>query len=119
MTRTEPPPGSGASGMSAARISWYFGGVIFFAAGRFSHSCAISKVPPRSQKAVEWNSLWTMPRPAVIHCTSPGPITPPAPVESACSTSPWKAMVMVSKPRWGCSPTPGRRRLCGKSSGCA
>ena len=29
-----------------------------------------------------------MPAAAVIHCTSPGPIRPPLPVESRCSTSP-------------------------------
>mmetsp|Transcript_12188 Transcript_12188/g.29469 ORF Transcript_12188/g.29469 Transcript_12188/m.29469 type:complete len:247 (+) Transcript_12188:176-916(+) len=96
----------GTTGMSLPRMAWYLGASILFFLGRLSHSCAISKVPPACWNSVEWNSSWMMPRAAVIHCTSPGPITSRLPMLSACSTSPWNAMVTVSKPRCGCCPTP-------------
>mmetsp|Transcript_10682 Transcript_10682/g.43064 ORF Transcript_10682/g.43064 Transcript_10682/m.43064 type:complete len:256 (-) Transcript_10682:314-1081(-) len=96
----------GITGMSFARMGWYRGFFILCFLGRFSQSCAISNTPPVCWKSVEWNSSWMMPRAAVIHCTSPGPMTSRFPTESPCSTSPCHAIVMVSKPRWGCCPTP-------------
>lgn len=66
--------------------------------------------------------------PAVIHCVSPSPNRPAHPIESLWSTwntrcqagsadthknthtirtSPWRATVTVSKPRWGCIGKPG------------
>mmetsp|Transcript_4113 Transcript_4113/g.14414 ORF Transcript_4113/g.14414 Transcript_4113/m.14414 type:complete len:255 (-) Transcript_4113:571-1335(-) len=96
----------GTTGMSFARMGWYRGGSILCFAGRFSHSCAISKTPPRCVNSVLWNSSWMIPRAAVIHCTSPGPMTSRLPTESPCSTSPCHAIVIVSNPRWGCCPTP-------------
>mmetsp|Transcript_29696 Transcript_29696/g.65817 ORF Transcript_29696/g.65817 Transcript_29696/m.65817 type:complete len:259 (-) Transcript_29696:259-1035(-) len=63
------------------------------------HSWIISKVPPFFANSVEWNSSWMIPEAAVIHCTSPAPITSRLPSESPCSTSPCSAIVTVSKPR--------------------
>ena len=83
-------------------MGWYLGGSILCFAGRLSHNCAISNVPPVCWKSVEWNSSWMIPLAAVIHCTSPGPMTSRLPHESPCSTSPWNAIVIVSNPRCGC-----------------
>ena len=87
-------------------MPWYAGSVILSLEGRLTQIWHISKVPPSLPNRSEWNSSWTMPLPAVIHCTSPGPMTPLFPLESPCSTSPWKARVTVSNPRWGWLPTP-------------
>ena len=51
-------------------------------------------------------SLWTIPLPAVIHWTPPGPMTPEFPIMSPCSTRPLSMIVHVSKPRWGWSGKP-------------
>ena len=48
-----------------------------------------------------------MPRPAVIHWTSPWPKRAVAPSESEWSMKPRRARVTVSKPRWGCCGKPG------------
>ena len=53
--------------------------MFFFAAGRFIQSCTISNMPPVLLKASLWNSSWTTPLPAVIHCTSPVAMVPPLP----------------------------------------
>mmetsp|Transcript_807 Transcript_807/g.3344 ORF Transcript_807/g.3344 Transcript_807/m.3344 type:complete len:423 (+) Transcript_807:1022-2290(+) len=106
---------SGTIGMSLARMGWYLGGSILCLAGRFSQSWHISNTPPVCWKSVLWNSSWMIPRAAVIHCTSPGPMTSLFPTESPCSTSPLNAMVMVSNPRCGCCPTP-RRSYDGENS---
>src|SRR3989442_795135 len=47
-----------------------------------------------------------MPLPAVIHCTSPGEMTPRFPRLSPCSTSPARTYVIVSMPRCGCQGNP-------------
>ena len=49
----------------------------------------VLKTPPASEKRCECFSSCTTPEAAVIHCTSPGPMRPPPPAESRCSTSPW------------------------------
>src|SRR5512145_1015034 len=50
-----------------------------------------------------------MPRPAVIHCTSPAPSAPRLPRLSPCSTVPASTYVMVSMPRCGCHGKPARK----------
>lgn len=51
---------------------------------RFIHNCRPFWVP--------WAagiSEWTIPLPAVIHCTSPAPIVPLCPSKSSCVMAPW------------------------------
>ena len=58
-----------------------------------------------------------MPRPAVIHCTPPGPVTNVSPVESLCATWPSNTNVSVSKPLWGCGPNGNPPLLGGYTCG--
>src|SRR5580693_4114948 len=48
-----------------------------------------------------------IPRPAVIHCTSPGSSAPVCPALSPCSSTPSSTVVTVSTPRCGCHSKPG------------
>ena len=67
-----PGPGS-VTGISSDLISWYRGGDILSARGRFTHSWSPWTRPPSRRIRSAGSSEWTMPAPAVIHCTSPGP----------------------------------------------
>ena len=87
-------------------MSWYRGGAHFCERGRLTHSWMPWNSPPLTTSASGGFSMCRMPAPAVIHCVSPFVITPPPPLESACSNVPSIMYVTVSKPRCGCQGVP-------------
>jgi len=59
-------------------MAWYLGASILFFFGRFSHSCANSKVPPVCWNLVLWNSSWMIPNArGLSYSFSPAPLTIP------------------------------------------
>ncbi len=107
MTRTwARPSGVFAVGSFSFGNSWYRGAIILSLAGRFTQIWKPCMRPPFSRMRLDGISECTTPRPAVIHCTSPGPILPRWPAESLCSISPSSMYVTVSKPRCGWSGAP-------------
>src|ERR1017187_2608857 len=104
-------PGAARTPCVLARRSWYRVSVIFWLRGRVTHSwrgCACS--------LRKGSSRWMMPRPAGIHCTSPGPSTPALPRLSPCSSAPSSTIVTVSRPRCGCHSKPGEENQSSDSS---
>ena len=75
--------------MDCSVNAWYFGAARLWLRGRFTQIWIMCRIPPARANASSWNSLWRMPAPAVIHWTSPGPITPPLPALSRCAIAPW------------------------------
>ena len=52
------------------------------------------------------NSLWRMPLPALIICTSPGRMTEPVPIESSWARAPSSTYEKISMSRCGWVPKP-------------
>ena len=77
--------------------------------GRFSQIWNSSHGLGPSRSSSGNISQWTMPLPAVSHCTSPRPKRAVAPSESEWSMKPCRTKVTVSKPRCGCCGKPGTR----------
>ncbi len=69
-------------------MPWYFGGVHFIDAGRFTHSWTPWNRPPLAIMSCGGSSECMTPDPAVIHCVAPSVMIPPPPVESMCSNWP-------------------------------
>jgi len=100
-------PSNARYGMSSAQSIVKCGSHILLRAGRLSqiwNSSSGLGLPVSSSGNI---SEWTMPLPAVSHCTSPPPKRAAAPSESAWSVRPLRTMVTVSKPRCGCDGKPG------------
>ena len=73
MTRTTPSPAGGSpSGSARLSMPWYRGGAILSLGGQVDPELHHLESPPRRANSRPWNSSWTMPEAAVIHCTSPG-----------------------------------------------
>ena len=105
MTRTVPPPASATLGiLGRRRAAGSRAAPSCPCVGRFTQSCIMCIRPPRRVSSSSWYSSWKIPAPAVIHCTSPGPMTPACPALSRWATAPSQASVTVSKPRCGCQP---------------
>ena len=85
ITRAFVPSSSVTSGMSFDETSWYLGCVILSDAGRFAHNWKPCIWPRSLPCGISW---WTMPLPAVIHCTSPALMLPLLPRLSPWSTLP-------------------------------
>ena len=68
--------------------AWYFGAASLCLRGRFTQICIMCRTPPARANVSSWNSLCRMPAPAVIHWTSPGPMTPPLPALSRWAMAP-------------------------------
>src|SRR5512141_222232 len=102
---TFAPPSVETWGISLRFTSRYRGSIILLEAGRLAQSWNPPMRPWASPLGISW---WMMPLPAVIHCTSPGVMSPRFPMLSPCSTSPSRTYVIVSIPRCGCQGNPGR-----------
>jgi hypothetical protein len=86
------------------------GAAILFFAGRLSQIWNSSSGFGAAGSSSGNISAWTMPLPAVSHCTSPPPKRAVAPSESEWSIRPLRTMVTVSKPRCGWPGKPGTSR---------
>ncbi len=106
-TTSTTTPSASRRGSCSRQSMEKWGSTILAARGRFSQIWKSSRgFGPASSRRGNI-SLWTMPAPAVTHCTSPAPKRAVAPRESEWSMKPRRMKVTVSKPRWGWAGKPG------------
>mmetsp|Transcript_56131 Transcript_56131/g.155430 ORF Transcript_56131/g.155430 Transcript_56131/m.155430 type:complete len:252 (-) Transcript_56131:220-975(-) len=96
------PPPSDKAGSSSLQNILKLGSAILERRGKLIQIWKSSSTFSALRSSKGNISAWLMPRPAVIHCTSPPPKRPALPSESVWSIQPLRVTVIVSKPRCGC-----------------